>query len=65
MSLLYETPGAQREELAVVGIGYMVDRNRIAGRADWAKRWTGDLTLEQDDGVESFRQVAFESNGCL
>jgi hypothetical protein len=54
MSLVYETPGSNREEVIVVGIGYKVDRNRIAGLADWAVWRTHDLTPERNEGVESF-----------
>jgi predicted alpha/beta superfamily hydrolase len=54
MSLVYETPGSNREGTVVVGIGYKVDSDRIAGLADWAIWRTHDLTPERDEEVERF-----------
>jgi predicted alpha/beta superfamily hydrolase len=54
MSLIYETPGFNREDTIIVGIGYKVDVNRTTGLADWAMWRTHDLTPERDKEVESF-----------
>jgi len=59
MSLIYETPGFNREETIMVGIGYKVDSNRIAGLADWAVWRTHDLTPERDEEVERFWKERF------
>jgi predicted alpha/beta superfamily hydrolase len=44
ISLIYETPPTEYEEVVIVGIGYGIDNDRITGLAEWAAWRTRDLT---------------------
>lgn len=52
-SLMLETPGSETEEIVVVGIGYSVSQDRLAGLADWASWRTQDLTPVRRPDVEA------------
>lgn len=54
MSLIYETPGTNAEEIVVVGIGYKVDSDRLRALGEWALWRTRDLTPCQNEEVEEF-----------
>jgi predicted alpha/beta superfamily hydrolase len=53
-SLIYETPGANSQEIVIVGIGYQVDPNRIRGLAQWAMWRTRDLTPVRREEAEQY-----------
>jgi len=56
MSLIYETPPTECEEVVIVGIGYSIDENRTAGLAEWAAWRTRDLTPVQKTETDQFWQ---------
>jgi predicted alpha/beta superfamily hydrolase len=54
MSLIYETPGANAQEILVVGVGYKLDQDRIRGLAQWAAWRARDLTPVRREETELF-----------
>jgi len=53
MSLIYEMPGLNAQEIIIVGIGYQVDDDRLKGLAQWAAWRTRDLTLERSEKINA------------
>jgi predicted alpha/beta superfamily hydrolase len=56
MSLIYETPPTECDQVVIVGIGYEIDGNRTAGLAEWAAWRTRDLTPVQKTETDQFWQ---------
>jgi len=54
MSLIYETPGTNTQEIVIVGVGYKVDSDRIRGFAQWAAWRTRDLTPVRNEADEQY-----------
>ena len=54
MSLIYETPGFNAQEIVIVGIGYQVDEDRLRGLAQWAAWRTRDLLPERREETEEY-----------
>jgi predicted alpha/beta superfamily hydrolase len=54
MSLIYETPGFDVQEIIIVGIGYQVDDDRIRGLAQWAAWRTRDLLPERSEKFDAY-----------
>jgi predicted alpha/beta superfamily hydrolase len=54
MSLIYETPGRNTEEIIIVGIGYKTDSDRIKGLAQWAALRTRDFTPVREEETERY-----------
>jgi predicted alpha/beta superfamily hydrolase len=54
MSLIYETPPTDCQEVVIVGIGYRLEDDRIRGLADWAASRTCDLTPVRKEETERF-----------
>jgi predicted alpha/beta superfamily hydrolase len=54
MSLIYETPETNGDEIIIVGIGYKLDEQRIMGLAQWAAWRTRDFTPNQSTDTEEF-----------
>lgn len=54
MSLIYETPGTNTQEIIIVGTGYRVDSDRIKGLAQWAAWRTRDLTPVRREETEQY-----------
>ncbi len=54
MSLIYETPGFNAQEIVIVGIGYQVDEDRLKGLAQWAAWRTRDLLPERREKIEAY-----------
>lgn len=56
LSLLFETPGFNTQEIIIVGIGYEVDEDRFKGLAQWAAWRTRDLLPERSEKIEAYWQ---------
>lgn len=56
MSLIYETPGFNAQEIVIVGIGYQVDDDRLKGLAQWSAWRTRDLLPERREKIEEYWQ---------
>jgi hypothetical protein len=54
MSLIYETPGFNAQEIVIVGIGYQVHDDRFRGLAQWAAWRTRDLLPERNAKIEAY-----------
>lgn len=54
MSLIYETPGLNAQEIMIAGIGYQVDDDRLRGLAQWAAWRTRDLLPERKEKTEKY-----------
>jgi len=54
MSLIHETPGANVQEILIVGVGYKLDSDRIRGLAQWAAWRTRDLTPVHREETEKY-----------
>lgn len=54
MSLIYETPGFNAQEIVIVGIGYKVDDDLFRGLAQWAAWRTRDLLPERSEKIEAY-----------
>jgi hypothetical protein len=54
MSLIYETPGMNANDIMIVGIGYQVDKDRLRGLAQWAAWRTRDLLPERSEESEKY-----------
>jgi predicted alpha/beta superfamily hydrolase len=54
MSLIFETPGFNAQEIVIVGIGYQVDNDRLKGLAQWAAWRTRDLLPERREKIEEY-----------
>jgi predicted alpha/beta superfamily hydrolase len=54
MSLIYETPGFNAQEIVIVGIGYQVDDDRLKSLAQWAAWRTRDLLPERREKIEEY-----------
>ena len=54
MSLIYETPGTNANEILIVGIGYQLDANRLRGLAQWAAWRTRDFLPRQRGEAEAY-----------
>ena len=52
MSLIYETPGRNAQEILIVGIGYRVDPDRLRGLVEWGAWRTRDLTPVRREEAE-------------
>jgi predicted alpha/beta superfamily hydrolase len=48
ISLVYETPIFDRDEIIIVGIGYLVSKDRLEGIAEWVVRRRLDFTPKKD-----------------
>jgi len=56
LSLIYESPGFNTQEIIIVGIGYEVDEDRFKGLAQWAAWRTRDLLPERSEKIEAYWQ---------
>ena len=61
MSLIYETPPAERDAMVIVGVGYALDDNRTTGLAQWAAWRTRDLTPVQKLETDQFWEERLSS----
>jgi predicted alpha/beta superfamily hydrolase len=61
LSLIFETPGSNVQEIVIVGIGYQVGDERVRGLAQWGQWRTRDLTPVRREEVEQFWSTLFAS----
>jgi predicted alpha/beta superfamily hydrolase len=54
MSMIYETPVVNVQEIVIVGIGYLVADDREKGLAQWAAWRTRDLLPERREKIEEY-----------